>query len=251
MKDQRPVQKYKFNDAQLLKDGDTATVLGKKKINAKDYWFNAEGQMASGFYMIDETEAHDSADEYEADAAYMYYFGGADDGSMKTGSQSIKDDNGDTYKFYFDTKTGSKGRGITGNQSNKLYYYGRLVVAEDYKYQIATVGGYDYIVNSNGSIQHANSQYKEDGDVLIDARNIKTETKDKDGNYVERAGQYVAFYNGTEKDENGKTIPSTMKYAIHYNYVPTKDAANYGPGVANRSVISNIGRIDIANYVEE
>ena len=28
----------------------------------------------------------------------MYYFGGSDDGSMKTGSQSIKDNTGDTYK---------------------------------------------------------------------------------------------------------------------------------------------------------
>ena len=33
----------------------------------------------------------------------MYYFGGSDDGSMKTGSQTVKDDNGDSFMFYFGT----------------------------------------------------------------------------------------------------------------------------------------------------
>ena len=95
----------------------------------------------------------------------MYYFGGSDDGSMKTGSQSIKDNTGDTYKFYFYTKDQDKtkyttpeegnqlkkGAGVVGNQSNKLYYYGLLLTADDYKYQVAKVGGYEFIINSNGS----------------------------------------------------------------------------------------------------
>ena len=178
--DVKDVQKYKFNDAKLLKDGDPGK-LAKKKVNSKDYWFNAEGEMASGFYMIDNA---------------MYYFGGSDDGSMKTGSQSIKDDNGDVYKFYFNTKTGTKGEGVTGNQSNKLYYYGRLIQAEDYKYQLAQIGNYCYIVNSNGSIQHSNSQYKEDGDVLIDVRNVAAD-KMTDGELDPRAGQKVVFDNTT------------------------------------------------------
>ena len=105
----------------------------------------------------------------------MYYFGGSDDGSMKTGSQSIKDNTGDTYKFYFYTKAQyghDKGAGVIGNQSNKLYYYGMLLQADDYKYQIATIEAndksYSIIINSNGTIQHsANTEYKEDGDVLI------------------------------------------------------------------------------------
>jgi len=125
----------------------------------------------------------------------MFYFGGADDGSMKTGSQSIKDNAGDTYKFYFYTKDQSsefktpnnnvkglkKGAGVVGNQSNKLYWYGLQIQADDYKYQVAeiTVAGtpYRFIVNSNGTIQHsANTEYKEDGDVLIKADDAKYET---------------------------------------------------------------------------
>ena len=113
----------------------------------------------------------------------MYYFGGADDGSMKTGAQTVKDDNGDTYKFYFGTKnstTETKGVGITGNKSNKLYYKGLLLTADDYKYQVAEVLGKKFIVNANGAIQHSNVEYKEDGDVLIDTRVVK----DDNGNVV-------------------------------------------------------------------
>ena len=87
--------------------------------------------MLSKFYLINDA---------------MYYFGGSDDGSMKTGSQSIKDNTGDTYKFYFYTKDQSsefktpdgkhnlaKGAGVVGNQSNKLYWYGMQIQADDYK----------------------------------------------------------------------------------------------------------------------
>lgn len=122
----------------------------------------------------------------------MFYFGGSDDGSMKTGSQSIKDNTGDTYKFYFYTKAQyghEKGAGVIGNQSNKLYYYGMQIQADDYKYQIATIEigkdankkSYSFIVNSNGTIQHSsNTEYKEDGDVLI---------KTKDAQFV-KDGQF-------------------------------------------------------------
>lgn len=141
--------------------------------------------MLSKFYLIDDN---------------MYYFGGSD-GSMKTGSQSIKDNTGDTYKFYFYTKDQNttdyksnsgaklyKGAGVIGNQSNKLYYYGMLIQADDYKYQLATVNHKTFIVNSNGSIQHSAIDYKEDGDVLIPAKDAKFDTTDKQYKYNVTAG---------------------------------------------------------------
>ena len=165
-------EKYKLDEGTLTSDdGKVAKLIGKKKVNSKDYWFTSDGVMLSKFYLIDDA---------------MYYFGGSDDGSMKTGSQSIKDNAGDTYKFYFYTKDQSsefktpnnnvkglkKGAGVVGNQSNKLYWYGLQIQADDYKYQVAeiTVAGtpYRFIVNSNGTIQHSKStEYKEDGDILI------------------------------------------------------------------------------------
>ena len=170
-------EKYKLDEGTLTSDdGKVAKLIGKKKVNSKDYWFRDDGVMLSKFYKINDA---------------MFYFGGADDGSMKTGSQSIKDNAGDTYKFYFYTKDQTtdkyqtpkagnklkKGAGVVGNQSNKLYYYGLQIQADDYKYQLAEVAGKKFIVNSNGTIQHsANTEYKEDGDVLIKADDAKYET---------------------------------------------------------------------------
>ena len=178
-------EKYKLDEGTLTSDdGKVAKLIGKKKVNSKDYWFRDDGVMLSKFYKINDA---------------MFYFGGADDGSMKTGSQSIKDNAGDTYKFYFYTKDQTtdkyqtpkagnklkKGAGVVGNQSNKLYYYGLLLTADDYKYQVATVENHDFIINSNGSIQHSyDTTYKEDGDVLI------TVPAKSDATAYEEANQY-------------------------------------------------------------
>lgn len=179
--------KYKLEDATLAKkfvinNKETAFNITKKKVNSKDYFFNDNGEMLSQFIEVIHPNTEDGL--YEG----MYYFGGADDGSMKTGSQSVRDDNGDTYKFYFGTKNSNsehKGVGITDNKSNKLYYKGLLLTADDYKYQIATVDDEHYfIVNKNGSIQHSCVEYKEDSDVLIDASDLaKTAFSTTEGLY--------------------------------------------------------------------
>ena len=86
------------------------------------------------------------------------------------------------FKFYFGTKDNSKtgevkGKGVTGNKNNKLYYMGHLVAAEDYKYQPVVMdvdrdGNDDamFIVNPERFYQHSALEYKEDGDILIDAK---------------------------------------------------------------------------------
>ena len=159
--------KYKLKDAALeIQNSGAQITVTKKKVNSKDYFFNANGEMVS--YFIHVKNAGEKSGLVD-DA--VYYFGGEDDGSMKTGSQSVKDDNGDTYRFYFENKTGAnKGVGITGTKNGYLYNHGLLITADDYKYQIAEILGEKFIVNSNGSVQHGNMEYKEDGDVLIDTR---------------------------------------------------------------------------------
>ena len=210
--------KYKLDEGTLKKDTNESTgVISKKKVSSKDYWSTKAGVMLSKFYLINDA---------------MYYFGGSDDGSMKTGSQSIKDNTGDTYKFYFYTKDQaasyktpdgkhglSKGAGVVGNQGNKLYWYGLPIQADDYKYQVATITingtDYSFIVNSNGTIQHsANTEYKEDGEVLV------------------KTGAY------TQKDKDGKdvVIPTTFvkdgqaKYAIEDTKTIKKDVIDVNLG---------------------
>ncbi|MBT9792551.1 hypothetical protein GPL02_06335 [Clostridium sp. MCC334] len=88
--------KYALGDGTLeIKNEEKQFGIAKKKINSKDYFFNMAGEMVNNFIDVVSTK-----DTKVIDLG-MHYFGGSDDGSMKTGSQSIKDDNGDTYKFYF------------------------------------------------------------------------------------------------------------------------------------------------------
>ena len=162
--------KYKLDEGTLVQDANAPVgTIGKKKVNSKDYWFREDGVMLSKFYMLKNDSAKDS----------MFYFGGSDDGSMKTGSQSVKDDNGDSYKFFFENKTtgNTKGLGITGNKSGYLYFKGLLIKADDYKYQLATITDengveHTFIVNKNGSIQKNRVDYKEDNEVLFTTKNL-------------------------------------------------------------------------------
>ena len=137
---------------------------------------------------------------------------------MKTGSQTVKDNTGDSYKFYFYTKDTygyKKGAGVVGNQSNKLYYYGMLIQADDYKYQLATIatktGKYSFIVNSNGTIQHSKStEYKEDGDVLV-ATGIKIAGKSTETKFVENGQYKYAISNADREDgvDNWSTVDTS------------------------------------------
>ncbi len=167
--------KFKFEEGQVFQDKAYRDV-SSKKVNSKTYWFNDEGENINGLWLID--NEHNGV--YE-----MFYFGAKSDGSMKTGSVTISDDCGDNYKFYFNTKSGnyadedgkdigeySKGAGVTGNKNNKLYYYGMLIQADDNKYQIADVDGHKFIINNSGTIQHSSSDYKEDGDVIIEVKDL-------------------------------------------------------------------------------
>ena len=70
------------------------------------------------------------------------YFGGADDGSMKTGRQTI-DLDGESFSFKFETKSNIKGAGITGEDDDKYYVGGKLIKADkEDKYQIVEIGSF-------------------------------------------------------------------------------------------------------------
>ena len=217
---------YDLGDGALEVDGSQFS-FAKKKINSKDYFFNADGEMLSDFVNVVHTEDANVID------LGMYYFGGSDDGSMKTGSQTIKDDNGDSFKFYFGTKdstTEKKGVGITGNKNNKLYYEGHLVAADDYKYQPVEVLGATFIVNQNGSIQHSNVEYKEDGDILINAKN-ETGAEVK---FVENGRTKYAITDATLKNVEFYVEPINPKNVMAIT--SSKDITVSNPTVMNAIV---------------
>ena len=210
--------KYALGDGTLeVKNSGDPFSIAKKKINSKDYFFNKDGEMVNNFIHV--VDAYKDEKQNNKIELGMYYFGGSNDGSMKTGSQTVKDDNNDSFKFYFGTKdSGSerKGVGITGNKNNKLYYMGHLVAADDYKYQPVKMNldgqDYTFIVNQNGSIQHSNVEYKEDGDVLINAKN----EKDNAGNDLK-----VAFETDAKAGQHKYAItPGTVQNVeIYVDYL--------------------------------
>ena len=218
-----PAEKWKLEDGELVIKTNYESVT-KKKVNSKDYFFNENGEMLSEFLYVLE----DSKDLKEG----LYYFGGSDDGSMKTGAETIKDDNLDSFKFYFETKGENKGVGITGNKSNKLYYMGHLVAAQDYRYQPVTIEvkekvddeyvmkNYTFIVNSNGTIQHSTVEYKEDGDVLIDASGLEKSDFVSSGTYK------YALQPGVVLPTNVEYLDPTQVMAVGSSVADAVESAN-------------------------
>ncbi|SEU23190.1 N-acetylmuramoyl-L-alanine amidase family protein [Enterocloster lavalensis] len=140
-------------------DGDgNLTTNEIKKIKGKKYGFDNYGRMISGLALLQmngDTEIvskiandegdyqYETEDEFDAtvaklagegelntDAGYrFYYFGGSDDGAMKTGKQNV-DLDGETVSFRFETKSNLKGAGITGMDDDKYYLGGKLIKAD-------------------------------------------------------------------------------------------------------------------------
>ena len=91
-----------------------------------------------------------------------YYFG--DDGVMRTGKQTIYDEDLDENQtWFFLTDGGNKGQGFHGIRDNNVYRQGlRLDADRDLRYAPVELDGVLYLVNPSGSIQKASSSSKSD-----------------------------------------------------------------------------------------
>lgn len=153
----------KYNDdedAWYYADGSGNLYAGEfKTIKGKKYAFRTDGRMINGLKFIqkdangnitdvraddDDDYNFDTEDDfiknatgYYAEKGYdCYYFGGGEDGAMKTNKTSITID-GDSFNFYFEKSGSKKGAGLTGEKDDKYYLSGMLVKAgSDEKYQV-------------------------------------------------------------------------------------------------------------------
>ena len=155
-------------------DGDGELYANEiKTIKGKKYAFNENGRMMDGLVLLqmaskissngttrydssdidhkiaddDGTYPYDTEDNfnetvYELSAGLttgeyrFYYFGDSDDGSMKTGKETVEID-GENFNFKFKDSSSSKGAGIHGEDDDKLYMGGKLIEADsDDKYQV-------------------------------------------------------------------------------------------------------------------
>ena len=166
----------KYNDdedAWYYADGSGNLYAGEfKTIKGKKYAFRTDGRMIDGLKFIqkdangnitdvrdddDDDYNFDTEDDFiknaagyysEATTPYQcYYFGGGDDGAMRTNKTSITID-GDSFNFYFEKSGSNKGAGLTGEKDDKYYLAGMLVKAgSDEKYQVV-----EKVTLSNGKV---------------------------------------------------------------------------------------------------
>ena len=156
------LNKEKYDDDEeswYYADGSGNLYAGEfKTIKGKKYAFRNDGRMLTGLKFIkegdedfadvkaddDDSRPFDNEDDffdnaiefYEPNGYKCYYFGGGDDGAMRTNKTSVEID-GDSYNFYFEKSGGNKGAGVTGEKDDKYYQNGKLVRAgSDEKYQV-------------------------------------------------------------------------------------------------------------------
>lgn len=119
-------------------------------VDSKKYGFNTRGEMQTGLEVV----------TLEDGSIANFYFGA--DGVMKTGKQTIYDedlDENQTWFFYSDG--GNKGQGFHGVRDNNVFRYGlRLDADRDLRYAPADLDGTQYLVNTTGTIQKASSSSK-------------------------------------------------------------------------------------------
>ncbi|WP_277409236.1 cell wall-binding protein [Lacrimispora xylanisolvens] len=144
-------KKYAFNEKGVMLDGfrfikldtDNKTIVSIQKKDTSNAPA-AANQLVSGidasdfkFDTIDGFKKH--ASSWEKEGYKLYYFGGGEDGSMKTGKQNIAID-GDNASFLFNKSGSFKGSGKTGIDNKKYYQSGMLMAADkEDKYAVVKI----------------------------------------------------------------------------------------------------------------
>ena len=200
-------------DAWYYADGSGNIYAGEfKTIKGKKYAFRTDGRMINGLKFIqkdnngkitdvkadDDDPNFDTEDDFinHAISFYLknnyecYYFGGSEDGAMRTNKTNITID-GDNFNFYFEKSGSNKGTGLTGEKDDKYYLAGMLVKAgSDEKYQVVkkvTLSNgkvaYQKIADAKkflDSVAHTTPSANSDGKVTIGGANTGAVTKKSD-----------------------------------------------------------------------
>ena len=237
----------KYNDdeeAWYYADGSGSLYAGEfKTINGKKYAFRNDGRMINGLKFIyedddadnlivagddDDYYRFDSEDDflenaveyYEPNGYKCYYFGGGDDGAMRTGKVMVEVD-GENHNFYFEKSGGDKGAGITGEEDDKLYQSGMLLEADsDDKYVVVKkVTKYDS-ASADAKKEYETYQKLDDAEAFMDdlaaegfavadVRDGKADDADVTVGHVSKKAEdfkeaYSISY--TTKDADGTTV---------------------------------------------
>ena len=186
--------------AGVIDDDNTSIYRAKIKVkesNNKYFCFDEKGRMQTGLQYIRSTGG-------------FYYFD--ENGYMKTGKVSGVEEDNDDFTYYFNTKNGRNGEGVTGVKDNYLYFNGKRLEADD-DCKLYYVDNVIYLVNNKGKIQKSENKSYNIED-LGDGIMIKFK-----GDYVDTV--YVEKDSSITKEDVAAAIefPKINLYDNTYTYI--------------------------------
>jgi len=247
------LQKDKYEDGTdywYYSDGSGKLVTNQiKTINGKKYAFDNYGRMISGFVVLqmqasgisyssrdiveklDDENRYDNEDNYDrfvkaneglfnSGELRAYYFGSSDDGSMKTGKQSV-DLDGEKLTFEFEKNGSKKGVGINGMEDHKFYIGGKLTTADnDNKVEIVVLNSNNQLITKS-SVADAISVYSTNITQHFKSNGDLDYTEYKFNNLPTGAKAYVVnttgamVKSGTKKDGEDYKV-KTSNYTVDW-----------------------------------
>ena len=247
------LQKDKYEDGTdywYYSDGSGKLVTNQiKTINGKKYAFDNYGRMISGFVVLqmqasgisyssrdiveklDDENRYDNEDNYDrfvkaneglfnSGELRAYYFGSSDDGSMKTGKQSV-DLDGEKLTFEFEKNGSKKGVGINGMEDHKFYIGGKLTTADnDNKVEIVVLNSNNQLITKS-SVADAISVYSTNTTQHFKSNGDLDYTEYKFNNLPTGAKAYVVnttgamVKSGTKKDGEDYKV-KTSNYTVDW-----------------------------------
>ena len=247
------LQKDKYEDGSdywYYSDGNGKLVTNQiKTINGKKYAFDNYGRMISGFVVLqmqqtgtaysqkdivdklDDENRYDTADNYTRfvqanDSLFRsgelraYYFGRSDDGSMKTGKQSV-DLDGEKLTFEFEKNGSKKGAGLIGMNDHKLYIGGKLTTADsDNKIEVVVLNSNNQLITKS-SVADALASYSTSATQHFKSNGDLDYTEYKFNNLPTGAKAYVVnttgamVKSGTKKDGEDYKV-KTSNYTVDW-----------------------------------
>lgn len=249
------LQRDKYEDGTdywYYSDGNGKLVTNQiKTINGKKYAFDNYGRMIDGFVVLqmqgsaigagysskdiveklDDENRYDTEDNYDrfvkaneslfrSGELRAYYFGSSDDGSMKTGRQSV-DLDGEKLTFEFEKNGSKKGVGINGMDDHKFYVGGKLTTADsDNKVEIVVLDRNNQLV-SKQSVADALAAYGNGGTQHFKSNGDLDYTEYKFTNLPTGAKAYVVnttgamVKSGTKKDGEDYKV-KTSNYTVDW-----------------------------------
>ena len=183
--------------APMTYDADNTPIYRAKiKVSGKYFCFNEYGQMQTGLQAVK-----------EGNNINFYFFD--DNGYMKTGKISNVEEDNDSFTYYFNTKNGKNGVGVTGEKDGYLYFNGKRLEADD-DYRLYLVNGNVYLVNSKGKLQKSTSKDYTIENENIGGEKLKITMKSGSEYAISKVGNTPVMVDGTA-DVN-VTVPAIYLY---------------------------------------